>query len=110
MLRLARLTNPMSTDPTAQRLAEAEQMAREIISIADDASQDHVAKQNSKNAEGQAPVREVIARAKLRIDVRMWLMARYAPQVFGGGALKTPDTDPAVSFEIHTTVDQEVTD
>ena len=98
----------MSTDPATLRLAQADHMAREIVAIADDVSRDYVDKPAAKNTDEAKRVvdREAIARAKLRIDVRMWLMARYAPQVYGGAAPKTSDTDPPVSFEIHTTVEE----
>ncbi|MBL8643420.1 MAG: hypothetical protein JNK21_05770 [Rhodospirillaceae bacterium] len=70
---------------TSDAVARAAQMAAEIVAIADDIRGDVAAsgKAGAKAKPKQAPSREAIARAKLRIDVRMWLMARLAPQIYG---------------------------
>jgi hypothetical protein len=78
----------------ADPLARAEKMAAEIIAIADDTVGDYVEKENAKGKLQMVPDRENIARAKLRIDVRMWLMARLAPQVYGTGAAKPGQPAP----------------
>ncbi|MDX2142999.1 MAG: hypothetical protein SFV19_06570 [Rhodospirillaceae bacterium] len=92
----------MTTD---DRLAKAERMAEEILAIADDPFADmaDVAAAAPTTAKA-ASDREALARAKLRIDVRMWLMARLAPQLYGTGAGNTSDDDePLVYFNVHTT-------
>jgi hypothetical protein len=90
-------------DASVTRLAKAERMADEIVNIADDASSDVVTKTDAKGDDKHSLNRDSIARAKLRIDTRMWLMARLAPQVYGNAAPKAVETNPPVSFEIHTT-------
>ena len=52
-------------------VARADLFAEDIIEIADDASNDSAT---------------VIARARLRVDTRKWLMARMAPKKYGGKA------------------------
>jgi hypothetical protein len=37
----------------------------------------------------------------------MWLMARFAPHVYGNAAPKVTETDPPMSFVIHTTPEPE---
>jgi hypothetical protein len=62
--------------------ARADLFAEEIIEIADDASDDSAT---------------VIARARLRVDTRKWLMARMAPKKYGGKAEKAVgEADPVV--------------
>jgi hypothetical protein len=90
-------------DAVAARLAKAEALADEIVKIADDRTGDMIAKTDPKGGEVMVPNRESITRAKLRIDTRMWLMARLAPHVYGNAAPKVAETDPPMSFEIYTT-------
>jgi hypothetical protein len=82
---------------TAQTKAErdAAKMAVEIIAIADDVAGDFIEKENAKGQVQVVPDRENIARAKLRIDVRMWLMARIAPHIYGTQAAKPAPPGPA---------------
>ena len=55
----------------------ADVFAGEILEIADNAND---------NAQDTAVQREDIARSKLRIDTRKWLMAHFAPTHYGDGA------------------------
>jgi hypothetical protein len=93
-------------DVGAARTAKAERMAKQIVKIADDATGDVVVKPDPKGGEkGDTKVvvnRDTIARAKLRIETRMWLMARLAPHIYGSAAPKTVETDPPMSYVIHT--------
>ncbi len=74
---------------------DAAKMAAEIIAIADDAAGDFIEKENAKGQVQTVLDRENIARAKLRIDVRMWLMARIAPHIYGAVATKPAPPGPA---------------
>ena len=56
--------------------------AEEIIAIADDSSQDTITLPKG----GTRPNREWIARAKLRVNARQWLMGRLMPKKYGEGA------------------------
>ena len=53
-------------------------MAEELLEIADDASQDTVYTDNGPKADT-----EWIARSKLRVDTRKWLLSKMLPKVFG---------------------------
>lgn len=79
--------HPNNTDETRMRLEKADDFADEIITIADGV------------ADGD---KDALAHAKLRIDVRMWLMARLAPHLYGASAPKQQDQDPKVSFVMNT--------
>lgn len=60
------------------RELQAEQYAEEIISIADDSSNDWM------NTEaGRVPDREVIARSRLRVDSRKWIACKLLPKKYG---------------------------
>lgn len=78
---------------------DAARMAQEIVTIADDAAGDYIQKENAKGQVQTVPDRDNIARAKLRIDVRMWLMARLAPHIYGAAATK-PTPPPPEPFDI----------
>ena len=92
----------MTPDDDADRLSKAERLAAEIVAIADDISGDILTTTNAKQETIRTPNREAIARAKLRIDTRMWLMARLAPHLYGAGTGKTADAEPMVAFTVHT--------
>lgn len=70
--------------PFAKRYAQARKlgldvMAEETLEIADDSSHDTLT-----NAKGQtAPDAEWIARSKLRVDTRKWLLSKLRPDVYG---------------------------
>lgn len=75
----------------AARMARArtigfEALADEIIEIADDSRNDWLTRKDAKA--DTAPVRnpENVARARLRIETRMRILARWYPQGFGGMA------------------------
>lgn len=82
---------------------KAAKLAREIIAIADNPAGDYIKRTNTKGESQVLPDKENIARAKLRIDVRMWLMSRLAPHIYGAPAgAKNPDMEP-MSFNIGLT-------
>lgn len=61
------------------REAQADYWAEEIIQIADDGAND-----TTTDAEGNERTnQDVIARSRLRVDTRKWLMARMAPKKYG---------------------------
>jgi hypothetical protein len=53
-------------------------MADEILEIADDSSHDTV-----HTEQGERPDSEWIARSKLRVDSRKWLLSKMLPKVYG---------------------------
>jgi hypothetical protein len=61
------------------REAQAEHWAEEIIQISDDGAND-----TYKDDDGHERTNnDVIARSRLRVDTRKWLMARMAPKKYG---------------------------
>jgi hypothetical protein len=61
------------------REAQADYWAEEIIEISDDGAND-----TYKDGEGNERTnQDVIARSRLRVDTRKWLMARMAPKKYG---------------------------
>ena len=60
------------------RQLQADVMAEEILEIADDVSQDNILSE-----QGPRPNSEWIARSKLRVDARKWLMSKLAPKKYG---------------------------
>lgn len=61
------------------REAQADYWAEQIIEISDDGAND-----SYLDEDGNARVnQDVIARSRLRVDTRKWLMARMAPKKYG---------------------------
>lgn len=62
---------------------QAEQMAEEILYIADDGTNDFVERQNKDGSTYTAFDSEHVQRSKLRIDARKWLMSKMLPKKYG---------------------------
>ena len=62
------------------REAQTDYLAEEIIEISDDASGDAVEDPETGTVRQNA---EFVARSRLRVDTRKWLMARMAPKKYG---------------------------
>lgn len=60
--------------------ARTNAMAEEILEIADDSSGDTIRDPETGNEKLNA---EFVARSRLRVDARKWLMARMAPKKYG---------------------------
>lgn len=60
------------------RAKQADTFAEEIIEIADDTSRDTRITDN-----GEQPDTEWIARSRLRVDARKWVMSKMAPKKYG---------------------------
>lgn len=65
------------------RELQAEYWADEIVPIADDASNDYMARQDRSGATVQAFNREGFERSRLRVQSRQWLVARLLRQIYG---------------------------
>lgn len=61
------------------REAQAEHMQDEILSIADDGRNDTYEDESG----GVRTDQDVIARSRLRVDTRKWLMSKLAPKKYG---------------------------
>jgi transposase-like protein len=73
-----------------------ESFAEEIIAIADDSSQDTITLPNGS----QRPNREWIARAKLRVNMRQWLMAKLMPKKYGEPAAEEHSGPAAIPMTL----------
>lgn len=58
-------------------------MADEILDIADDGTNDYVERRNKDGSSYLAVDKEHIARSRLRVDSRKWLLAKALPKVYG---------------------------
>lgn len=65
------------------REAQADYYAEEIIEISDDATNDFMLRKNNSGEDELVENKDVLARSRLRVDTRKWLMARMAPKKYG---------------------------
>lgn len=71
-----------------------EEIAEEILEIADDTTRDTVHTDNGPKADA-----EWIARSKLRVDSRKWLLSKLAPKKYGERqALEISNPDGSLQF------------
>jgi hypothetical protein len=76
------------------RECRADAMAEEILEISDDDSDDAITDPESGATRLNS---EFVARSRLKVDTRKWLMARMAPKVYGDKVtqeLQGPDGGP----------------
>lgn len=79
---------------TRARASQIENMAHEILQIADDSSADIVTRYNEKGDPYEAVDHDHINRSRLRVDTRKWLLSRLRPKVYGDAQLlKHADAD-----------------
>lgn len=76
-------TPPFADAFARAREAQMNGWADEIIDIADDASTDYAERTGKGGEVERAPDPEVVARAKLRIDTRKFVMSKLAAATFG---------------------------
>ncbi len=65
------------------REAQADYYAEEIIEISDDGTNDFMLRKNGSGEDELVENKDVLARSRLRVDTRKWLMARMAPKKYG---------------------------
>jgi hypothetical protein len=65
------------------RTAQMDLMAEEILDIADDGRNDWIERENRNGGTYIALNDEAIARSRVRIDARKWLMSKLAPKRYG---------------------------
>ena len=58
-------------------------MADEVLEIADDGSNDWMERQNADGSTYTALNGEAVARSRLRVDTRKWLLSKVLPKVYG---------------------------
>jgi|1186.fasta_scaffold64008_4 hypothetical protein len=80
------------------RQARASAMEEEILSISDDDSDYKITNPETGNTRVNA---EFVARSRLKVDTRKWLMARMAPKVYGDKVaqeISGPDGEAVKTF------------
>lgn len=78
------------------REAQADYWADEIVEISDDGGNDTYKDEDGNERTNQ----DVIARSRLRVDTRKWLMARMAPKKYGDKI----DIDQRTTHEIGSSI------
>lgn len=83
------------------REAQADKLADEILSIADDGTKDTYKDEHGNERTDQ----EVIGRSRLRVDARKWLASKMAPKKYGdklaiGGADDLPAVQTVTKIEL----------
>ena len=88
----------------AERYARAkeiqmENLAEEIIEIAEDGTNDYVAIHDPDNP-GYRLNGEHVQRSRLRIDTRKWLMSKLAPKKYGDKVAVQADVDASLTVTV----------
>jgi hypothetical protein len=65
------------------REQKAHRFADQVIEIADDKTQDYVEFETKAGSKRREPNHELVQRSRLRTDVRLKLMAMWAPKIYG---------------------------
>ena len=93
---------------TRARMVQAQRWAAEIVQIADDGENDTYVDENGNERTDH----DVIARSRLRVDTRKWMLSKMLPKVYGdkglleitgagGGPIQTQDmTDDEVNERV----------
>lgn len=64
--------------------AQAERFAEELQEIADDGRNDWIERENSRTGQTYVALsEEAIARSRLRVETRKWLMSKFKPKKYG---------------------------
>jgi hypothetical protein len=74
--------------PFSKQYANARQigythLAEELLEIADDGSKDYIERENKDGEPFKAVDHDHIARSRLRVDTRKWLLSKMLPKVYG---------------------------
>jgi hypothetical protein len=67
----------------AAREIKAHRYADQVIEIADDKTQDWIELTTKAGSKSRIPNHELVQRSRLRVDIRMKMMERWAPQFYG---------------------------
>lgn len=65
------------------RTAQADALFDEILEIADDGSNDYVARKGEEGEETERVDHDHIARSRLRVDARKWMASKLQPKKYG---------------------------
>jgi hypothetical protein len=91
------------------REAQADYYAEEIVEISDDGSNDWMLRKQGDD-EIEVENKEVLARSRLRVDTRKWLMARMAPKKYGDKVTQEHVGDPDKPVEMLHRIERVIVD
>lgn len=83
------------THYTRARQAQALKWADEVVDIADDSTFDAKMTENGIVVDGEA-----IARARLRVDTRKWILSKVLPKVYGDKVIHEGNDDAPLTIRI----------
>jgi hypothetical protein len=75
--------NGLADQYARARALQIAAMEDEILAIADDSRKDTTTRRDAAGNEYEVPDNEWIARTKLRVDTRRWIMSKIAPKQYG---------------------------
>ena len=78
------------------RECQMDALAEDILDIADDAKNDVIVDEDGVEKVNH----EVVARARLRVDTRKWLMSKIAPKRYGDKITHASDPDSPLKIEL----------
>lgn len=83
------------------KTVQADVMAEEILDIADDGTNDYKSRMSADGSTDEVIDHDHIARSRLRVDARKWLMSKMAPKKYGDKLQHTgPDGDEPAKLVI----------
>ena len=82
---------------------QAEAFNEELLDIADDGRNDWIERENKRTGETFIALNEeAVARSKLRIEARKWLMGKMKPKKYGDKTIHTgPDGEAPATFTLN---------
>jgi hypothetical protein len=100
-------TKTFSDQYARAREAQADLLADEILTIADDSTNDTLVKERKDGDDYEVANAEWIARSRLRVDARKWLASKMAPKKYGDKVtqeLTGADGGPVAFTKIERTI------
>lgn len=71
-------------------------LAEELLEISDDGTNDYVERENKDGSTYQAVDHDHIARSRLRVETRKWLLSKMLPKVYGDKTTIGGDPDAPI--------------
>lgn len=90
------------------REAQTEHWLDEILEIADDGTNDWIERQNKDGSKFEVVDHENIARSRLRVDSRKWIMSKLAPKKYGDKITQELTGKDGGAIETHSLTDEDV--
>lgn len=79
---------------------QADRFNEEIVEIADDGTNDWIEKENARTGRTYIALNEeAIARSRLRVETRKWLMGKHKPKKYGDSTTLKGDADNPLAIK-----------